>query len=291
MHGLLANPSLSVFICVYRWIILTFLHRGLTVADSRTAKIVLGLPAGKIELEVAVPTGEGRPDQLLPLARALTEQIVDITVTQVEQEGRKVSCCAGCGACCRQLVPIGEAEARRVRDLVASLPEPRQSQVRARFAEAVAKLEEAGLLEVLHERFEWDNARRREVGLAYFRAGLACPFLEEESCSIHPERPIACREYLVTSPPEFCAGPALDRVEGVKLPTSVWSALARLDPVPAGQHSIRWVPLILALEWAEAHPDDPPAQLASDLFRQFFENLARKAKDAAEDEPAPGVMR
>lgn len=262
------------------------------MSESRTARIVLGLPAGKIELDVAVPTGEAKVDQLLPLARALTEQIVDITVTQVEQEGRKISCRAGCGACCRQLVPIGEAEARMIRDLVASLPEPRQSQVRARFAEALRRLDAAGLLAALRDRAGWDHARRREVGLAYFRQGVPCPFLEDESCSIHPERPIACREYLVTSPPEWCVEPRVDRVEGVKLPASVWSALARLDPVPPGQTSIRWVPLILALEWTEANPEEPPPQLAADLFRQLFENIARRPGRAAlEDDPSDfGVM-
>ncbi|HEY5241787.1 MAG TPA: YkgJ family cysteine cluster protein [Polyangiaceae bacterium] len=30
---------------------------------------------------------------------------------------------------------------------------------------------------------------------------VSCPFLEEESCSIHPDRPPICREYLVTSSP------------------------------------------------------------------------------------------
>jgi Fe-S-cluster containining protein len=36
---------------------------------------------------------------------------------------------------------------------------------------------------------------------------MPCPFLEDESCSIHPDRPLVCREYLVTSPAELCAGP------------------------------------------------------------------------------------
>ena len=120
--------------------------RGKTLAEPRTARVVLGLPTGELELELEVPPGLARVDQLLPMARALTEQIVDLTVTQVEEEGRKISCRAGCGACCRQLVPIAEAEARGIRDLVASLPEPRRSQVKARFAEALLRLDAAGLL-------------------------------------------------------------------------------------------------------------------------------------------------
>ncbi len=262
--------------------------RGKTLAEPRTARVVLGLPTGEIELELEVPPGLARVDQLLPLARALTEQIIDVTVTQVEEEGRKISCRAGCGACCRQLVPIAEAEARGIRDLVASLPEPRRSQVKARFAEALLRLDAAGLLAPLRARADWDNARRREIGLAYFRQGVPCPFLEDESCSIHPERPLACREYLVTSPPEHCADPKVNQVEGVKLPASVWPAVARLDLVEPGARSIRWVPLILALEWTETHPDNPPGQPAGELVRRLFDNIARKAEgpEARED---PGL--
>ena len=263
--------------------------RGKTLAEPRTARVVLGLPTGEIELELEVPPGLARVDQLLPLARALTEQIVDLTVTQVEEEGRKISCRAGCGACCRQLVPIAEAEARGVRDLVASLPEPRRSQVKARFAEALLRLDAAGLLAPLRARADWDNARRREIGLAYFRQGVPCPFLEDESCSIHPERPLACREYLVTSPPEHCADPKVNQVEGVKLPASVWPAVARLDPVEPGARSIRWVPLILALEWTEAHPDEPPGQPAAELVRRLFDNITRKTEGPeAHENPGPG---
>ncbi len=69
--------------------------RGKTLAEPRTARVVLGLPTGELELELEVPPGLARVDQLLPMVRALTEQIVDLTVTQVEEEGRKISCRAG----------------------------------------------------------------------------------------------------------------------------------------------------------------------------------------------------
>src|SRR5262249_50959750 len=149
--------------------------------------------------------------------------------------------------------------ARDIRRIVAELPEPRRSEVTARFAAARQRLAESGMLERLERRDEWAEGASREVGLEYFRLGIACPFLEEESCSIHPERPVACREYLVTSPAEECARPSPEGVRMVKMPMKVWTALARFDPVPAGARMIRWVPLILALDWADAHPDEPPA--------------------------------
>ena len=60
------------------------------MADPRTARVVLGLPSGQLELELAVTSGPASVDQLLPLARSLTEQIVELTVIQVEEQGRKI---------------------------------------------------------------------------------------------------------------------------------------------------------------------------------------------------------
>ena len=49
----------------------------------------------------------------------------------------------------------------------------------------------------------------------YFAAGIPCPFLEEERCGVYDERPVVCREYAVTSPPELCERlePGLEAVE------------------------------------------------------------------------------
>jgi hypothetical protein len=65
----------------------------------------------------------------------------------------------------------------------------------------------------------------------------------------------------------------------VGLPAKVWPELARFDAVPQGAKFLRWVPLALAPEWAEAHTDEPerpgPEWLA-DLFRA----LAAKASSS-----------
>src|SRR5262249_43913345 len=144
-----------------------------------------------------------------------------------------ISCRKGCGACCRQAVPITTVEARRLRELVDELPEPRRSEVQARFAEARRRLTEAGLLEKLLYPEQWTEGEARTLGVAYFQQAIACPFLESESCSIYHDRPMACREYLVTSPAENCSRPTAEGVRCLPLPFSVWKAVARLDEAPA----------------------------------------------------------
>src|SRR5262249_61904401 len=101
------------------------------------------------------------------------------------------------------------------------------------------------------------------------------PFLEEESCSISQERPITCREYLVTSPAENCAKLGDAGVRRVRLPLRVFNAVARWQ-VPPQEHFLeRWVPLILAPEWAEAHPEDPPPRPGPELLRDLLDHLGR----------------
>ena len=193
---------------------MTDTHRQAASADEQLANIHLQLAGQTRTVQVPIPVGEQKVMSLFPAARAMAHEIIDFAVQKVTEQGRSVSCCAGCGACCRQLVVISLAEAQALADLVASMPAERQSVIRERFAQALAKLEAAGLLdrqEPLGERhlIQPMPAPGSQVAppLAwrYFQQQIPCPFLEDESCSIHPDRPIICREYLVTSPAERCA--------------------------------------------------------------------------------------
>jgi hypothetical protein len=113
---------------------------------------------------------------------------------------------------------------------------------------------------------------RLALGMEYFRLGIACPFLEEESCSIHPDRPIACREYLVTSPAANCSTLNREIVRQVPLPTRPMPAFSSLDGrTPAG--AVRWVPLLLASDWADQHPEPDPTETGTELFARFMTAL------------------
>lgn len=249
-------------------------------AETITARGVLKLGDDRVEAEFTVPKRPVPLGDLIPICRSLTEAIVDRAVARVAAEGRTVSCRKGCGACCRQLVPLTEPEARRIRDLVESLPEPRRSTIRARFAEVRERLERSGEVgaKLLHpERFSDDELKARDLGLAYFRLGIPCPFLEDESCSIHPDRPMACREYLVTSPAEFCADPSADTVRVVQLPAKVSTAVTLIGvPEDGSRRFIRWVALSLALDWADDHPDDLPPRPGPDWIRELIARLTGK---------------
>jgi Fe-S-cluster containining protein len=156
-------------------------------------------------------------------------------------------------------VPISPAEAVRLAEVVEAMPEERRAAVKQHFAGAVKKLEERGLLDrraprgraALVSAKKGAKAAWEDVSRRYFEAKIPCPFLEDESCSIYPERPMVCREFLVTTPAERCAtwGPG---VRAVPRLARMGEVMRELGNELLGRGD-RDVPLALALEWAEAH--------------------------------------
>ena len=243
-------------------------------ADGPMAQGKVRLPLGedRLEVEVVEPSGPTSLEALLPVFQGLANAMTDIGVRRAEAAGERVSCRAGCGACCRQAVPISEPEARALARLVEALPEPRRGELRARFEAALTELAAAGLLERLEALDLGDADDVTAFGTAYLRARVPCPFLEAESCSIHPERPLACREYLVTSDPAQCAFPARDRVKGVELPGQASRALQHIGraATPTGR-----MLLVQALDWARDAPEPPPDRPGPELVQAVFADLVR----------------
>jgi Fe-S-cluster containining protein len=159
---------------------------------------------------------------------------------------------------------------------VEKLPEPRRTEIRNRFAEAHRRFEEASLLPRLRQAETWTDAEYGDIAQKYFDQHIACPFLEEESCSIYADRPITCREYLVTSPAENCAHPTAENTNRLKLPLKVFNAVARWQVPPTTHFEERWLPLILALEFAATNPDDPPPKPGVELVRELLDQLTHK---------------
>ncbi|HVK07335.1 MAG TPA: YkgJ family cysteine cluster protein [Gemmataceae bacterium] len=230
---------------------------------------------------VTVPAEPITVTDMLPLARAIADVVVSKTCQTIAAAGEPISCAKGCGACCTYLVAISEVEARRIRAVIDALPGSRRAEIRARFAAAHARLEKAGLLRRLRKADRWTEDEYETLVGAYHAVGIPCPFLEDGSCSIYEERPITCREYLVTSPPEHCADPTSTSVRRLKLPLKVFNAVARWQVKPLKHMNERWVPLIVAPEWAAKHPNDPPPVPGPELLNDLLKHL-RDERPAAD---------
>jgi Fe-S-cluster containining protein len=242
-----------------------------------TASVDFSLGGQRVHADITIPAGSVHARVMLPVFQKLADFIIDRGEEAAGQMGETVSCKKGCAACCRQMVAIGEMEAHHLRDLIARLPEPRQSEVRARFAAARQRFAEAGLRERLQRFNELTKTALEQLSREYFSLHVACPFLEGEACSIYADRPLLCRQYVVVSPPENCAKPGQDGVRGLLLPANVAHAIARLGETRPDEPT-RWILLTEALEWAEAHPNEPPPRPGPEVLREVLEAVAKSGK-------------
>jgi Fe-S-cluster containining protein len=228
--------------------------------------IELTVPEGTLRATLALPPRPIRLGELALGAMGLSEKLTHLAVERERRDGRTVSCQKGCGACCRQVVPLSPPEAWLIADVVAGMRQPRRDEVLAVFAHAGEVLERSGIDQQLAGRIETVE-QMMGLALSYFALGVPCPFLRDESCSIYPYRPSICREYLVTSPPERCgtidhalvqpgrAPRAVEPIARIPVHVRLSEALARLTGKLLGADP-EVVPLTLALKWAAAHRDD-----------------------------------
>ena len=214
-----------------------------------------------INASVNVPAEAIRPVDLLPILQGFSNAIVGAAAT-----GEAVSCRAGCGACCRQVVPISETEAIYLAELIEEMPSDRKATILARFADAVSRIADAGLSEKLRLESLATPEERRKVAQTYFTLGIACPFLENESCGIYDNRPLACREYLVTSPPANCATPTADSIAMVEMPKRLSYVLYQFGD-GVGKAPVKFMPLTLML--GHSLPEQPRLP-GPELFENFF---------------------
>ena len=82
--------------------------------------------------------------------------------------------------------------------------------------------------------------------------GLACPFLVEDACSIHSERPLVCREHLAISPREYCGEHPHSYVHLLSPAFSVRDALSRVAAQALAQ-APEAVPMARLPEWLLAN--------------------------------------
>jgi Fe-S-cluster containining protein len=230
------------------------------MADSGRSTATLRLTVGELRIvhPVTVPAGPVPASEIVPALQGLVNAVVEAA-----EAGQTISCRKGCGACCRQLVPVSRTEGERLLQGIDAMPVERREALQTRFAAAEAAIEGAGLT-------ERGGRSDRELSAAYFALRLPCPFLEEESCSIHPERPLVCREYLVTSPAELCSGPAQEGVTPVAVPKVSMAARALQD------ESDDWFPLALLMAWNRNRPRKARRRPGPEWVQRFLKELSRK---------------
>lgn len=233
-------------------------HSGwhMTTPGTERFEISLTTPAGRLTTAVDVPTAFVPVTAIVPLMRRLGEEAQALEEAQASEQGKTRSCKRGCAACCRMLVPVSAPEAFALMDFIRSLPPENLERIATRLEQTKSLLISHGLWHRLLELGESaqapDDTALEPINQDYYALRVACPFLEDEVCSIYEERPAACRELLVTSPADRCQDLVKNPVE--QIPVSV-----RIGPVlgllwgELTKTPVRLIPLPIVFDWAERH--------------------------------------
>jgi Fe-S-cluster containining protein len=232
-----------------------------------------------IEMGMSVPVEPVKLRAMLPIFRQMSNSFISSGEDAIRASGKEISCKAGCGACCRQLVPVSEAETFDIRALIDAMPEPRRSELIERFRAGMEKFNSAGYFDKLDEAAKGSDEDYDEIIKEYFRFQVACPFLENESCSIHEARPITCREYLVTSPADLCDSAEGTGIENVRHFFQVKEAVISLSRDKTSQE-LPYIPMIRIMEWTDREADDSREQTGMEWMQGFFGQLAKYSKPA-----------
>ena len=259
--------------------------------------ISLKTPAGELATSVEVPTNFVPITAIVRLTRRLGEEATALEEAQIREAGQHVSCQKGCAACCRMLVPISPPEAFALKAMVDALPDERRKVLLDRLGNARARLQETGILSRLTALVEGERPLTDEdmepINRDYYALRMACPFLEEETCSIYEDRPAACRELLVTTPAELCDDLVNNPVRPLPAPIRVGTVLALLWSELTGR-APTLIPLPMAMDWAEQHAIDgkgtwPGTQLLEymleDVGRMLEHEFATRATGQAAPKP------
>jgi Fe-S-cluster containining protein len=240
---------------------------------------IIELPGGE-SITIPLPSGEVPAYQVLPALRALVDAMMRRVKDESLARGETITCKAGCGACCRQYVPVSDMEARALGALVERMPPERQARVRARFAEAETRLRDAGMWERQTQGGRILASEHMRLVVDYFFLGIPCPFLEDEACSIHPDRPLICREYLVVSPEDHCAKLARGKIKRLAAPQTS-TALHVMDAAhDFSNYNI--FPLVAALDWLRRHPEEPERRTAEAWINHFGRAMQARFGDSVE---------
>ena len=218
------------------------------MADPGHSTATLRLKVGDLAIAhpLTVPNAAVPATAVLPALQGLVNEVVGAAEAGLADQ-QAISCRKGCGACCRQLVPVSRTEGERLLQLVETMPAERRETLSARFAAAEAAIDRAGL----KERGQRSD---RELSVAYFAQGIACPFLE----------------YLVTSPAELCAGATQEGVTPVAVP--------KVSMAARGLQEERddWFPLALLMAWSRRRPRPARRRPGPEWVQRFLKELGRK---------------
>lgn len=271
---------------------------GLNVKEDCTSapttfSFELPFPGETIHFELNVADTQARLSDIAPLAREISSKLAMATLDRRGVRGECVSCREGCSACCSYLVPLSVPEAFHVAEELRIMPAS-ESRTLMQSSLDTARI----ILDRMPNDFDRDDSATVNDGIRserlsdwYAGLALACPFLSAGVCVLYEQRPIACREHMVTSSPVSCDVASRKEPDVVEMPVSVLECLGQLT-AELEQSDVEAVMLPLALPWAQENIERSRRTWpAVTVVERFVEILQATAESSASATTAaqPGV--
>lgn len=164
------------------------------------------------------------------VAKSLSARIGRIVQGKVSESGFTIPCAPGCTACCRFLILLSTPEAiHLVEEVVMKMPMEQRKYI-------MQSCDEVGkrILEQLPKHLAPKNTANvsgseiRSISNWYSTLQQPCPFLRNDSCTIYAERPIVCRDWLVTGTASQCQVSTVDALMPVEMPIKLGDILRRV---------------------------------------------------------------
>jgi Fe-S-cluster containining protein len=226
--------------------------------------------------------------ELVPMACQLSQAIVEATSHRIEESDGRIACRKGCDACCSYLIPISPAEAYHIRDKIFKLPQSEQKTLFRSCQHTTRQLVDHKIPATLFSPTQ-DHGERLEILSDWYRElNLPCPFLVNHACCIYDFRPLACREYFVTSHPSKCRPESTERSTQIPMPLRIAEVLAETCRILEDGESSILLPLLPSFlqnnsqrSWALY-----PAELVVSTFLEVLSDYTQRNYAIAYDESA-----
>ncbi len=252
-------------------------------SGAKTLGFELDILGEPVPFDLEVADRSARLADIAPLAQTVSTRLCMATLDRLRTKGSCVPCRKGCSACCSYLVPLSVPETFRIAEELRAMPADESRPLMQSSLDTARTI-----LERMPSDFEVDESatandgiRSKQLGDWYAGLGLACPFLSDGLCVPYEQRPIACREHMVTSPETSCDIAGNDEPDAVKMPVSVLECLGQLT-AELEDREVEAVMLPLALPWTQENVERSRRTWpAVDVVERFVEILQATANAPA----------
>lgn len=218
---------------------------------SEIVELEIEIPGEVVYFRIGIEDKQARLSDIVQLARTISNKLVLTVLDGVSKNGQSITCCKGCSACCSYLIPLSVPEAFRLREELLSLPANKSNQIlNSCFDTAERILDNRPPTLSLKNSPKSAQSQTGLISKWYSGLKLACPFLSDGLCMLYEQRPLACREHIVSGSAILCQTSHKGDPNVVPMPVSILEALSQLT-AELEQSDIEAVMLPFAFAWAQ----------------------------------------